>query len=321
MDAPPTPTGLAPGEVGLYLAFSGRSNSEPFRLPNGERITLERSSRGIALFRPDSGEQTLIDTYSSPSYSRSAKRPYVLDGRLFIVRHWTDSKRQDYTELDPATHRVLSTTTGGGRSDDEVYAIVGDEVFFLTSPRFEPIGPSAKPRLKRMPLGPDSFGNDVVLNEDAGFFHGGTLLADAGNLYWATKQEDELGLYEVSQTTEDVTPIDLFRVLDAEDSMSWSFAAADGVFYWAVLRTDRHVELWRYDPSAGGSPAVLDEVLLPPEVSPFGARIDADDGHLAVWLLGQPDGDSQFILYDPETASSRIVDTGLRVFGFQVSRG
>lgn len=78
-------------------------------------ITLERKSRAVILFVPESGEATVIETYTSPSYAKHSKRPYTADDRLFVSTKYSGSGSLTYSEYDPQTLRV---TNNGGAKDD-----------------------------------------------------------------------------------------------------------------------------------------------------------------------------------------------------------
>ena len=321
----PTPTpapeagelGLPETGVGLYLAVSVRSNSDLFRIPGGGTVNLESSTRAVSLYLPDSGEHILVDAYTAPKYAPYVKRPYTVDGRLFIVRHATDSGDQSYSELDPATLDARRVTRNSGRSDDANFAVAGDYVFYLTDPKTGPFRPEPRIELKRMALDGTAL-DDIVLDPSAAFLRRGDLMADDGNVYWVTKQENEIGFFLLDQTTGELDPLELFVIDDDSENLSWSFAIDGGTFYWAILRDDAHVELWRFDPKVDALATVMAEVPLPGGIEPRLVRLDADSGHLAVWLGAQPGDDSEFILFDTKTGRPRIIDTGMPVFDFQL---
>ena len=50
-----------------------------------EFINLESSTRTVLPYNPGAGEFTVIEQYTSPSYSEHTKQPHTLDGWLFIT--------------------------------------------------------------------------------------------------------------------------------------------------------------------------------------------------------------------------------------------
>jgi hypothetical protein len=71
-------------------------------------ITLERKSKAVLLYVHGSGEATVIDTYTSPSYAKHTKRPYTFNDRLFISTKYSGSGSLRYSEYDPRTLRVIN---------------------------------------------------------------------------------------------------------------------------------------------------------------------------------------------------------------------
>ena len=86
--ATPTPEpelALASGMVGLFLAFYGGSSSNLLRtvltdstsgeMTGSKYITIKKDSKAVGLYVPETGEATLIDSYTSPSYAPTPRGP------------------------------------------------------------------------------------------------------------------------------------------------------------------------------------------------------------------------------------------------------
>ena len=95
-------------------------------------INLESSSKSVILYRPDTGNATVIDSYSSPSYAPHFKRPYTVDDQLFVSNKFTNGGAMTITEY--ATDEFNCKSEWGTHNDalDPGYAVAGGEVYFKT---------------------------------------------------------------------------------------------------------------------------------------------------------------------------------------------
>lgn len=83
---------------------------------------------------------TLVEDYVSPSYARNMLNPYTVDGRLFLVQIWPDSRKADFDELDSTGVRRLAqnaarVTSNSDYSDWSTYAVVDSRLYYQTKRR------------------------------------------------------------------------------------------------------------------------------------------------------------------------------------------
>ena len=139
----PTQAQVLPANtLGLVLAVSGGSSSSTIKTlvttPGTNEVTgtafinLESSSKSVVLFRPDTGDATVIDSYSSPSYAPHFKRPYTVDDRFYVSNKFTDGGAMTITEY--GTDGFNRKSEWGTQTDalDPGYAVAGGEVYFKT---------------------------------------------------------------------------------------------------------------------------------------------------------------------------------------------
>ena len=107
----PEPAQLLPiNTLALVLAVSGGSSSGTLKtivndstsgaMLGTKFIQLESSSKSVVLYVPDTGETTVIDSYSSPSYAPHFKRPYTVDDVLYVSNKFTDGGAMSITQYD-----------------------------------------------------------------------------------------------------------------------------------------------------------------------------------------------------------------------------
>ena len=139
----PEPTQLLPDNtLALVMAVSGGSSSGTLKTivndsTTGEMlgtkfIQLESSSKSVVLYVPDTGETTVIDSYSSPSYAPHFKRPYTVDDVLYVSNKFTDGGAMSITKYD--TNDLARVAEWGTQSDaiDPGYVVAGGQVYFKT---------------------------------------------------------------------------------------------------------------------------------------------------------------------------------------------
>ena len=105
----PEPEDLLPNNtLALVMAIRGGSSSGTLNTLQTDRgsgavigaasIELESTSKSVVLFLPDSGETTVINSYTSPSYAPHFKRPYTVEDRVYISDKYTDGGAMTISE-------------------------------------------------------------------------------------------------------------------------------------------------------------------------------------------------------------------------------
>ncbi len=300
-------SGLPSNTVGLYLGVNLGSETDYLHEYD---IVLESATKAIMLYIPESSELVIIDTYTSPSYARSTKRPYSVDDRLFITREWS-SGSLDIEELDPRTGGIATSARNLGNS---LYAIVGDIAYSCkVTERFG----SDDYRLMRYNLAVSGSQGNAILetcNID--------LYSDDGELYAIRTKEDDLtrgslpiDIFHWNESTLEFDFVNTLLLPNYSEYSCCEFAVDGAKVYAAGLKSAAsQVEIWEYEfvddtePSAGISAAVGGGI-----VGLF--DMDADDGHFAIHLqgVGPP-----LLLLDLLSGSYELVDPGVGFFDVQI---
>ena len=87
----------------------------------------------MVLYVPESGESTVMINYTSPSYAPHFRRPYTVDGHLYISDKYTSGGAMTITEYD--TDTLDRRQEWGTQTDpyDPGYAVAGGQVYFRTA--------------------------------------------------------------------------------------------------------------------------------------------------------------------------------------------
>ncbi len=324
--------------VGIVLTVSGGSSTGTLKTlvrdpGTGEAlgtkfINLESKSRSLVLYLPATGDATVIDTYSSPSYAPHVKRPYTIDDRLFISDKYTNGGSLSLTEYDPQTLNRLSSWQTQNDVDDPNYALVDDQVFYRTNTeehvRFTGTTITGG-EIIRSPLSDRS--EQAVLTERKPYFD---LLASQGNLYGSTSPTDWdplTGVFTVDETTGLAGDyLVAFEVDNLASYLpgSWREPVVDnGTAYWAAARQAAGgpvMEVWSYDLSLESGGVVGNSFQLSPDngniVSLSG--IDADSGLVLVSPTFEGGDYSKVFIYDGHDGSANVFDTGFKIIDAEV---
>jgi hypothetical protein len=291
-------------------------------------INLESQSRSLVLYLPATGDATVIDTYSSPSYAPHFKRPYTIDDRLFISDKYTNGGSLSLTEYDPSTLNRLGSWQTQNDVDDPNYALVNDQVYYRTNTeehiRFTGTTITGG-KIIRSPLVDST--QQSVLNERNSYVQ---LLASEGVLYGSTSPTDRdplTGVFMVDETTG--LPGDYLVAFEVDNlgnylPGSWQEPVVDnGTAYWAAARRTANgpvMEVWSYDLSVESGEVVGNSFQLSSDdgniVSISG--IDADSGLVLVRTTFEGGDYSKVFLYDAHDGSADVFDTGFRIMDAEV---
>tara|TARA_B100000315_G_C14476903_1_gene541064 strand:+ start:74 stop:886 length:813 start_codon:yes stop_codon:yes gene_type:complete len=264
--------------VGLFLAVYGDSSSNLLRtvltdstsgeMTGSKYITVKKDAKAVVLYVPETGEATLIDSYTSPSYAPHTKRPQTIDDRLYVGTKYSTSL--NYAEYDPQTLRPLSNA----RAKEEVLA--SENRLRLKGARPE----DPVTTITRMdPSNPDA--SDIVAS------------------------------FEVSDIDGYVP------------SSWWQMAEDSNVVYWAAMSYQGQSlvgEVWSFRLDDPASDPVMHRFTVPdaPQEMSMLLKFDVDDGHAVIQPRFRGSTDSRLILYDLNTGSVDLVETGLRIFDVQI---
>ena len=117
-----------------------------------------------------------------------------------------------------------------------------------------------------------------------------------------------------------------FEVSDVKDyvpSSWWQMAEDNDVVYWAAMsyQGERLVgEVWSFRLDDPESDPLMHSFTVPgaPGEMSMILKFDVDDGHAVIQPRFTGYTDSRLILYDLNTGSVDLVDTGLRIFDVQI---
>lgn len=342
---PDTPT-PAPEQVlpintlGLVLAVNGGSSSGTVKTlvtaPGTSAMTgtafigLESTSKSVVLFRPDNGNATVIDSYTSPSYAPHFKRPYTVDDVLYISNKFTNGGAMTITEY--GTDDFVREAEWGTQTDaiDPGYAVAGGQVYFKT-------GSTEQWSMSRgfYNVAGDHvnspFNSRSVTTEMAKPELGFAWVSGGDSLYGARlpSESDPLtGVFIVDPATGEPDEFYL-TVFEIEDwntyhPSSWrNVVISDGVAYWAGF----------VEKSGGYGIEILAASLVNPddftvhefdmpsslaEVSGFNSTIDADSGYVLIKPFYEGGDRSKVLIYDTVNETAEIIDTGFHIVDAQL---
>ena len=339
----PAPVKFLPNNtLALVMAVSGGSSSSTLKtivndsstgaMLGTKFIQLESSSKSVVLYLPDTGESTVITSYSSPSYAPNFKRPYTVDDRLYISGKFTNGGAMTITEYD--TGDLSRVAEWGTQSDalDPGYAVAGGQVYFNTGSTQQwsmsrgfynaPGDYMSSPfnsRLETSEMAKPELRFDLVSGGDT--LYGAKLPTEADPI---------TGVFTVDPVTGQPAEryITAFEIEDWNDYLpsSWrNVVISDGIAYWAGFIESRgggttHIveilaadltdpdifTVYEFDMPASGQ-----------EVIGFNSTIDADGGYVLLKPFYQG-GDRLLLIFDTATETARLIDTGFVVVDAQL---
>lgn len=316
------PVQLESGMLAVYfMAYTGSETT--YETVGGQTLTMESSAGAVFRYLPEQDELLIVSHFYSPDYAPNAKHPYTVDGRLFLVKTWSDSGSADFYEgdLGNGTHAYMFKidTNAGGYSWDD-YAVVGNSLYYRTNRIWDPFAYGGH-------SGGGFYVRDLVSDASSILLlgHGhpdnyGEFISAGGNLYrvkmdWETHH---LSINRIDLSTGMISRHLGFTVDIADDLRQMEFAADRDAFYIAACSKDlKVVSLWRLswtDFEEGNIPwDFWDSGLVYSQGVPEGLHyigdLDADEGFVVIDLFY---GDhSVFILYDHSTGSASTFYPGL----------
>jgi len=288
-------------------------------------IKLETTSKSVVLYLPDSGDTTVINSYSSPSYAPHFKRPYTVEDRLYVSDKYTNGGAMTISEY--ATEDFSRSAEWGTQTDalDPGYAVAGGQVYFKT-------GSTEQWSMSR---GFYSVAGDYMTSPfdsrwDASELErpevGFALVSGGDTLYGARLPSEAspiTGVFTVDPDTGQGadTYITAFEVEEFSEyhGASWrNVVIADGIAYWAGFQetgSTATVEILAASLVNSDDFTVyeFDMPNINKEVIGFDSRIDADGGYVLIkpWYEG---GDrSKVLIYDTGRETAEVVDTGFHI--------
>jgi hypothetical protein len=331
---------LPKNTLALVMAVSGGNSSSTLKtiindstsgaMIGTKFIQLESSSKSVVLYLPDTGETTVINSYSSPSYAPHFKRPYTIDDRLYVSNKYTNGGKLTITEYDTAD--LSRESEWGTQSDalDPGYAVAGGQVYFNTGSTEQwsmSRGFYNSPGdYMRSPYD-DRWETSEMADPDLRF----QLVSGGDILYGAilpSEADPITGVFTVDpvsgQPAEYYSTV--FEIEDWNDYMpaSWrNVVISDGIAYWVGFLENggRHsLEILAASLDDPDDFAIY-EFAMPAsdnEVNGFNSTIDADGGYVLIkpWYNG---GDrSKILIFDTATETANIIDTGFHVVDAQM---
>lgn len=337
----PEPVDLLPNNtLALVMAVRGGSSSSTLKtIVNdatsgamlGTRfIQLESSSKSVVLYLPDTGESTVIVSYSSPSYAPNFKRPYTVDDHLYISGKFTNGGAMTITEYDTAD---LSRAAEWGTQEDALdpgYAVAGGRVYFHT-------GSTQQWSMSRgfynapgdyMSSPFDSRWDIYEMAKPELRF---ALVSGGEILYGAklpTEDDPITGVFTVDPVTGQPADryITAFEVEDWDTYLpsSWrNVVISDGMAYWAGFLEGRNTHSVEILAASLEDPDVFtiyefDMPVSDIQIIGFNSTIDADGGYVLIkpWYDG---GDrSKVLLYNTADETVEIINTGFHIVDAQL---
>jgi len=331
---------LPANTLGLVLAVSGGSSSSTIKTlvttPGTNEVTgtafinLESSSKSVVLFRPDTGDATVIDSYSSPSYAPHFKRPYTVDDRFYVSNKFTDGGAMTVTEY--GTDGFNRKSEWGTQTDalDPGYAVAGGEVYFKTGSTEQwsmSRGFYNAPGDYVRSLFDSRSDSTEMTRPELGF----ALVSGGDTLYGAklpSESDPITGVFLVNPSTGQPADeyLTAFEVEDWEtyDSSSWrNVVISDGMAYWVGF----------VDSPSGYKIEILAASLSDPdifsvyefdmpssavEVTGFNSTIDADSGYILIKPFHAGGDRSKLLIYDTVEETSQIIDAGFHIVDAQL---
>ena len=337
----PEPTQLLPqNTLALVMAVSGGGSSSTLKTVINDSSTgamlgtkfiqLESSSKSVVLYLPDSGEATVIDSYSPPSYAPHFKRPYTVDDRLYVSNKYTDGGALSITEYDAGT--LDRKSEWGTQTDalDPGYAVAGGQVYFKT-------GSTQQWSMSRgfynapgdyisSPFSSRWESNELEKPElSFGLVSGGAILYGAK---LPSEADPITGVFTVDPDTGQ--PADryttAFEIEDWDDyhPSSWQNVLIEhGTAYWAGFRagplaytvevlaadlTDPDVfTVYEFDIPSNGK-----------EITGFNSTIDADGGYVLIKPFYEGGDRSKVLIFDTTKETAQLFDTGFHITDAQL---
>ncbi len=227
------------GAVAVYYATYGGGSSSTVSAPDGTKITVKSSGGVVLRYLPGLNQSVVVDEFFSPDYSRNSLVPYTVDGRLFLVQNWQDSRRAVFNELDPLSNLRLESTSdvehGSNYSSWSTYAIVGDKLYYQTKRHFDAFkgDTGGELRIRDLKTGSDTSLLDYEDQNNHGQFHSG-----GGPMYriQIKKESHMIEINRLDLTTGKIArslefPIDNFLAYK-----SWQFAVEQDAIYIAAQK-------------------------------------------------------------------------------------
>jgi len=288
-------------------------------------IPLETSFYALVMvpLLPEVGQAIVFNTYTSPSYARSVKRPSTVDDQLFIVRRWssgsTDIEEFALESLEP----VLGTAAlHYGK------AVLGDTAYRYTYPTYDNfVGWRGQLEFIREPLGEGQPTRTTVRDVRSYLsdpYFPFALLSVGENLYGVvkpTEKEPSIVILRVDPSTGEPTEDVTFTVRGFGDYArgSWEWVVDNGFVYWVATRdegSDSLAEIWWHELEA---PRQLQSASfsLPPGATGIVA-FDVDDEYMVLDLLWTDRDRSDLILFELNTQRMDIVNIGLALRDVQI---
>ncbi len=337
----PTPEQILPKDtLGLILAVSGSSSTGTVKTlvtaPGTSTVTgtafigLESTSKSVVLFRADTGDATVIDSYTSPSYAPHFKRPYTVDDRLYVSNKFTNGGAMSITEYD--TDDFSRESEWGTQKDalDPGYAVAGGQVYFKT-------GSTEQWSMSRGFYNEPGdhinspFNSRWDTNEMAKPELGFAWVSGGDTLYGArlpSKSNPLTGVFDVNPVTgqPDDYYLTAFEIEDWDtyNPSSWrNVVISDGFAYWAGF----------VEGSSGYKIEILAASLVNPdvftvyefdmpcslaEVTGFNSTIDADSGYVLIKPFYAGGDRSKVLIYDTVNETAEIIDTGFHIVDAQL---
>ena len=337
----PEPVRLLPNNtLALVLAVSGGSSSSTLKtivndastgaMLGTKFIQLESSSKSVVLYLPESGEATVLDSYSSPSWAPHFKRPYTVDGRLYVSNKFTNGGALSITEYD--TETLGRKSEWGTQTDalDPGYAVAGGQVYFKT-------GSTQQWSMSRgfynapgdyisSPFN-DRWESKELARPEIGF----ALVSGGDTLYGAkfpSESDPITGVFTVDPQTGQPADsyITAFEIddWDTYHPASWrNVVIEDGTAYWAGFRigpaaytveilaadlTDPDIfTVFEFEIPAGGQ-----------RITGFNSTIDADGGYVIIKPFYEVGDRSKLLIYDTARETAELIDTGFHIIDAQV---
>ena len=331
---------LPKNTLALVMAVSGASSSSTLKtiindsstgaMLGTKFIRLESSSKSVVLYLPESGETTVLDSYSSPSYAPHFKRPYTVDGRLYVSNKFTNGGALSITEFDTAT--LARGPEWGTQADalDPGYAVAGGQVYFNT-------GSTQQWSMSRgfynapgdyisSPFG-DRWESKELEQPELRF----GLVSGGETLYGAklpSESDPITGVFIVDPQTGQPADryLTAFEIEDWDDyhPSSWrNVVIEDGIAYWAGFRNGPVTYTVEVLAANLEDPDVFTvyEFDMPSNgkaVTGFNPTIDADGGYVLIKPFYEGGDRSKVLVYDTAQETAQLFDTGFHIVDAQL---
>jgi len=337
----PEPSQLLPSNtLALVMAVQGGSSSGTLKTivsdsSTGEMlgtkfIALESSSKSVVLYLPETGEATVIDSYSSPSYAPHFKRPYTVDGRLYVSNKFTDGGAMTISEYD--TESLNRISEWGTQTDalDPGYAVAGGQVYFKTGSTEQWSRSrgfyNAPGDYISSPFGARWESTEMERPElSFGLVSGGDTLYGAK---LPSESDPITGVFSVDPQTGQPAEryITSFEIEDWDDyhPASWrNVVIEDGTAYWVGFRTGPVTFTLEILAASLTDPDIftIHEFEMPSAgkaITGFNSTIDADGGYVLIKPFYEGGDRSKVLIYDTAQETAQLFDTGFHITDAQV---